>query len=803
MSSPRKLLARPTAKSGLTLTKETAGDKITMRIAAMLMVVGVALMMAARADGLKGRYDVVIAGAGTGGTCAAIQAARMGSSALLIEETDWIGGQMNAAAVTSMDEGGLLVRERGIYREFCERVEAHYRAIGKTAETAYFFRHICLEPRVGRQILDAMINEARKGAVLDVALRTRVIEVTREGNAVTGVVLQTTGGTLRVACPILIDATEWGDVIPLTGARYRVGNCTSDSIDPDRAIQFLTWTAVIRQYPNVPPELRIQGPPPGYTPKEEARFSRTLRAGDSVQPDPFEPATRPWTFTTFVGYRGMPDSASRSDAPPITRTHMNFNNDYPAYVRDVEDAASRLKTNREAQLRTLYLLYYIQHTLGKTDWSVANDEGFDTPHRREDVDAWLKEAPELEPYRAILLHFSIMPYARESRRIIGLHTLSAREIERKPGPPKQFPTTVALGDYPIDLHGSMVERYLEMDIDRPEDIPTATSKKGSGPFAIPFECFIPEKIDGFLAAEKNISQSRLANGATRLQPSTMLMGQAAGAIAALALKYGVPPRRLDPVMAQQALLKEGATLLITPLRDVARDSREWPAVQLVAAHGMLPPENGRFGPEKPVSGEQLRELMQRLFDRDAPASSEPVTRGRFAEALRSGVAGTPVTIHFVSDKSDADLPITRSEAAQVIAEFMALRATTRMTGAPQRLAWETLRPATPPPPYDVSSTLHRDLQRLMERKVIDDVSYWMEHAIEGQWCDGALVGALMAKAAQILEPGSTAAPADVFARHHVISRPEYWSKNAQPGGRCPGQTVAVLIANLARRLNRP
>lgn len=773
-----------------------------MRFFVISVVAVLAPAMLARGDGMQERYDVVIAGAGTGGTCAAIQAARMGASVLLLEETDWIGGQMNAAAVTSMDEGGLLVRERGIYREFFERVEAHYRAIGKTAETAYFFRHLCLEPRVGRQILDAMMDEARKGAALDVALRTRVIQVIKEGNAVTGVVLQTTCGTRRVACPILIDATEWGDVIPLTGARYRVGNCTSDSIDPDRAIQFLTWTAVIRRYPNVPPELKIQRPPPGYAPKEEARFSRTLRAGDSVQLDPFEPATRPWTFETFVGYRGMPDSASPSDAPPITRTHMNFNNDYPVHVRDVEDTASRLKTNREAQLRTLYLLYYIQHTLGKADWSVANDEGFDTPHRREEVDAWLKKSPDLEPYRTILLHFSIMPYARESRRIIGLHTLSAREIERKPGPPKQFATAVALGDYPIDLHGSMVERYLEMDIDRPEDIPTATSKKGSGPFAIPFECFIPETIDGFLAAEKNISQSRLANGATRLQPSTMLMGQAAGAIAALAQKYGVPARRLDPVLVQQALLKEGATLLITPLRDVARDSREWAAVQLVAVHGMLPPENGRFGPDQPVSCEQLQAVIRRLFDRDSPAPSQPVTRGMFAEALRSGVAGTPVTIHFASVGSEGDRPITRSEAAQVIAELMKLRATARMIGAPQRLAWESVRPATPPPPYDVSGTLHRDLQRLLDRKVIDDVSYWMEHAVEGQWCDGAKVGALMTKAAQILEPGSTAAPAEVFARHHVISRPEYWSKNAQTGGRCPGQTVAVLIANLARQLNR-
>jgi hypothetical protein len=88
--------------------------------------------------------------------------------------------------------------------------------------------------------------------------------------------------------------------------------------------------------------------------------------------------------------------------------------------------------------------------------------------------------------------------------------------------------------------------YLELDLDHEEDIPHKFGERGVGPFAIPFECFIPEKIDGFLPAEKNISQSRMVNGATRLQPHTMLMGQAAGAIAALAIEKGIQPRALDP-----------------------------------------------------------------------------------------------------------------------------------------------------------------------------------------------------------------------------------------------------------------
>src|SRR3546814_13412569 len=76
-------------------------------------------------------YDIIVAGAGTGGWAAAVQAARMGHKVLMLEETDWIGGQMAAAAVPSMDEAGPQVRERGIYRQFHERMVINYYTLDK------------------------------------------------------------------------------------------------------------------------------------------------------------------------------------------------------------------------------------------------------------------------------------------------------------------------------------------------------------------------------------------------------------------------------------------------------------------------------------------------------------------------------------------------------------------------------------------------------------------------------------------------------------------------------------------------
>ena len=530
---------------------------------------------------LKDSYDVVIAGAGTGGVGAAVQAARMGRSVLLLEETDWIGGQMNAAAVTSMDEGVTLVRERGLYRELCGLIASHYQPLGINHITAYWNGHVCTEPRVGRRLLHVMLGDAQRGTVLDLALRSRVTKVQRSGDAVTGVEIEsiTASGkeSRTIKSRVLIDATEWGDVIPLTGARYRVGNCTSDAIDPTRHVQDNTWTAVVKQYPHgVPDALLIKQAPPGYTAAIEARFAKSLAAGEKI-----DMKTKPWNWATFIGYRGMPDSSHAPDSPAITRTHLNYNNDYPATVAEIEDPAQRLKTNREMRLKTLQLLYYIQHTLGKADWSVADDEGYDTPHNRAEIDAWLAERPELAPYRAILYHFSIIPYTRESRRIIGAKTLTAHEIERQPGRPIQFAHCVALGDYPVDMHGSRSKPYLELDLDREEDFQISKfGERGIGPFAIPFECFIPEKIDGFLPAEKNLSQSRMVNGATRLQPHTLLMGQAVGAIAAIAVQHGIQPRAVDPVEVQRVLLDAGDTLCIERIKGVRWGTAEWKAKQL-------------------------------------------------------------------------------------------------------------------------------------------------------------------------------------------------------------------------------
>ncbi|MBQ9403382.1 MAG: FAD-dependent oxidoreductase, partial [Synergistaceae bacterium] len=73
-------------------------------------------LQAHEALALQSAYDVIIAGAGTGGISAAIQASRMGAEVLLIESTSMLGGQATAAGVSTMDDySGQM---SGLYAEF-------------------------------------------------------------------------------------------------------------------------------------------------------------------------------------------------------------------------------------------------------------------------------------------------------------------------------------------------------------------------------------------------------------------------------------------------------------------------------------------------------------------------------------------------------------------------------------------------------------------------------------------------------------------------------------------------------------
>ena len=586
----------------------------SIRIVALWVLCAVAFPLGAFSTAIQVHeqsYDVVVAGAGTGGFSAAMAAARLGARVALLEETDWIGGQMGAAAVSTMDEGHNLTPPSGIYREFLSRMEAYYLARGKSVGTCYSSASShCFDPSAIRKILYEMIADAnaginaRKRGHIDLYLEERVARVLSNGNTVTGVVTEH-GKTLH--SKVLIDATEYGDVLPLTPARYRSGK----SIGPDHnssCTQDITYVMVIKKYPGgIPKELQMLHPPPEYD-----KYLPQLRGEMQIDGNP-KTRTIPVSFAVHNEYRGLPDLTNpdlyvSTESRQITRSELNWFNDYPTHT-DIFDRNARKKILCEAKLKTLANLYYIQHEMKETLWSVANDVGFDTPYNRTE-----NSCPNIpDEFKPIEYNMPPLPYIRESQRLVGEYTLTAGDIRREHQGEISitgFPDSIAVGDYADDLHGCEAPGDIEGDLEHLSDQPPGFRM---GPFEVPLRSLIPEKVDGLLAAEKNISQSRLANGATRLQPITMLTGEAAGTLAAFAVADGVQPRSVPPARVQSALLQAGCILAREPMPDLPLGTRPWQAAQFAVVHGWMATESAGFSPNERITRAQGASILARAF----------------------------------------------------------------------------------------------------------------------------------------------------------------------------------------------
>jgi len=706
-------------------------------LAALIFFTGIFIFPPAVVQAVSKSYDVIIVGGGTSGVVVAIQAVRMGAKVALFEETDWIGGQMAAAGVSNMDEGGYL--PSGIYKEFLDNVRNYYQSLTpkKNLGTCYFSNNSnCFEPAIARQCLNQMLEETKSKPLdngrlptLDLYLMTKVAGVLKEGLIVKGLITATGE---EFDAKVVVDATEYGDVISLTGARYRAGNLTSDEIndpsfDVDKSntrnacIQSITYSAIIKKYPNgIPSQLRINTAPPGYG-EQTKKIFKSLVTEDGN-------ANGVWSWNYHSAYRGMPNrdlkapdanAGSETGRKNISKTSINYANDYP-WIKDLSkvyantpdpypltvkyllDKTFREKINCEAKLRTLQFIYYVQNELNQP-WAVADDEGYNGEYNIyenvcENIPASRTDLKTIEKY------MPVMPYVRESIRIIGLHTLTAKEIKRvgyygaDTAPfraEKQFnDSVIAVGDYAVDLHGAArndnLETYLgETRKDKP--------KWRYGPFHVPFECLIPEAVDGFIAAEKNISVTRLASAATRLQPVTMRIGQAVGIIAALASRNDIQPRQVNPIAVQWKLLENGVPLLIVgdspetdylAYKDVPKNHHLWKYVQMMGLRKfMLGSGRGMFGVDDYLTRAQMAAISARIYDLHMRKERKPSSIDgpsnhwayKFIEAIRQ----TSLAFCFKTKAYlyGPDTPVTRAQFAELVATGLKLNPDT-MNPAP-------------------------------------------------------------------------------------------------------------------------
>ncbi|MBC9934010.1 FAD-dependent oxidoreductase [Chitinophaga qingshengii] len=477
--------------------------------------------------------DLIIIGGGASGTTAGIQAARMGARVTILEETTWLGGMLTSAGVSAIDGNNAL--PSGLWGEFREQLIRHYGSAQALATG--WVSNTLFEPSVGNNILQQLVKNEKQLQVLFNTTWTGIKKI----NGRWQVTFLRNNQPGSIEAPLVIDATELGDVMAATHTGYRTGMDsrlqTGEAVAPLKAnnyIQVLTYVATLKDYGTGADKTIPR--PAGYDPTP----FRCCCAND----DPYGGGGGKINCDHMMQYGKLPNHKYMINWP-------GCGNDYPLNVIEMSREA-RSQALQKAKLHTLRYLYYLQTELGYKHLGLADDE-YPTADK-----------------------LPMIPYYREARRLKGIATLSFNHVAKPFDQPEAYYRTgIAVGDYPIDHHQEKDPAVPKIDF----------SKAKVPSYNIPLGSLIPATTDGLIVAEKSISVTNIVNGATRLQPVVLQLGQAAGALAAISLQQKIQPRQVAVRQVQQALLEAGVYLM--PYIDVPKAHPHFAAIQRIGATGIL------------------------------------------------------------------------------------------------------------------------------------------------------------------------------------------------------------------------
>jgi hypothetical protein len=489
------------------------------------------------------KTDVLVIGASASGIAAGIQSARMGVNTIITEPTTWLGGMITAAGVSAFDGNHSL--PSGLFGEFREALHKVYG--GPSKVSTGWVSNTLFEPHVGDSIFKSMVLQT-KG--LTVKYQFKFLRVLKNNDTIIGAVFvyEPTNQQITIYARQVIDATELGDVLANAGVPYSLGMEASAATGEDvhvsetnDIVQDITYVAILKDY--------------------GVGVDKTIAKPKNYDPSEFDGACTDYYFNTanpkpnvdaikMLNYGKLPNQKYMINWP-------NRGNDI--YLNVVEmDEANRQSELVKAKEQTLRFIYFIQHQLGFKNLGLADDE-FPTPDK-----------------------LPLIPYHRESRRVKGLVRFDVRHIAKPfDAPSPLYRTGIAVGDYPIDHHH-------KKNIKAPQHLDFYPVPS----FNIPLGSLIPQHLSGLIIAEKSISVSNVVNGTTRLQAIALLIGQAAGTLAALSVQQNLDAQEVPVRKVQLGLLNSNAYIM--PYYDVSLSHNHFVAAQKIGATGILKGEGVPF-----------------------------------------------------------------------------------------------------------------------------------------------------------------------------------------------------------------
>jgi hypothetical protein len=535
--------------------------------------------------------EILIAGGGAGGVAAALAAARAGRRVVLLEETDWLGGQMTAQGISALDEQEHIEAFGGTagYYRFRAMLRDHYRS--RAGEAGYrpdfnpgacWVTRLAFEPRVAVGVIEQMLQPYVEAGRLAIHRRMKTVAAKTEADRVTAVVAMRLddGRLIRFHPELVIDATELGDLLPLCGAEHVVGAETVEQTGEQQAqpvepkphcVQSFTYTFACERRDDG--ESHVIPRPEKY---EHYRSAQPYSLRIEVHGGEIYGETSGWLeyrlYDTMPGtkgglwtYRRLLDRTTFAGTDSHDLTLFNWpGNDYRD--RSILDCPpiEVARALQDAKRVSLGFLYWLQTEAPATGTRLGAPEIRLRPDVMDTADGLSKH-----------------PYIRESRRIQAKKTIVEQEVSERyqtGARAAHFADSVGVGWYPIDIHRS-----------GPDDVGASCRTK---PFQISLGALLPVRIGNLIAGGKNLGTTHITNGCYRLHPIEWNIGEAAGALAAFALEEHVAPatvrERADLLKRfQRRLLGDGVPLAW--LIDIGVDHPAFVSSQLMFMNGELAP----------------------------------------------------------------------------------------------------------------------------------------------------------------------------------------------------------------------
>lgn len=519
----------------------------------MLALVSIPFWPSLSASAQQPTTDLVVYGGTASGVMMAYSAAREGLHVVLLEPRDHLGGMVTGGlSATDIGDPGVI---GGYVRNFYKEAALHY---GRTTlKRPEDWRS---EPHVAEEIFDHMLRDA--------GVTVHFNERLREGDGVhkigSRILSLVTEDGRQWPARIFADCSYEGDVmaeahVSFTWGResaQEYGESLAGVVAHTKHHNFAWPISAYDAHHKLLPEIQ-PGPlgAPGSGDKLVQSYNFRLILTDDPKnrlPFPRPEGYAPWRFAllqryidSFPAHRGRP--AQLSDLfliVPIPHHKGDFNNngpfstDYIGHSARYPEAnyAERAQIWQDHLLYTKSLFYYLSTepavpaTLRAElhRWGLPKDEFSDTQH-------WPRQL-----------------YIREGRRMIGAYVMRQSDLQTE----RTKADSIGMGSYNSDSHN--VERVALSDgsVQNEGNVEVPVKR-----YEIPYRSITPRQSEAEnLLVPVCLSASHSAYSSIRMEPQYMIIGQAAGVAASLAVHAHEAVQQISISALQKELERQGAIL---------------------------------------------------------------------------------------------------------------------------------------------------------------------------------------------------------------------------------------------------